>query len=201
MLSLILAAVLAASTPSCAYDRAAMLALSPHAFDQDPKAGWRPVADRPGCLDAAADLLAAYRTAHWAAMTPGELHLNYWHQGQVLALAGHGAAAAPYLMAGVHPEDDVIDFADYALGTVAFLEHDREGLESARRRLAARPTPPDWSRTVIRFKAATGRPPPWPVNLDVLDGLLACFDKPYAEAYAHDCRAKSSAVEAAPAAR
>jgi hypothetical protein len=202
MLTLASAAALAAASPApCAYNREAMLALSPRAFDQDPKGGWRPLADRPACLRAAAELLAAYRTAHWGTLKPGELHLSYWHQGQVLALAGDGAAATPYLMAGVRPEDDLIDFADYAIGTVAFLQHDREGLVEARQRLAARPPPSDWSRTVARFEQATGRPPAWPVNLDVLDGFLACFDRPYVEAYGRACRPKPPSVEPAAAGR
>ncbi|MEM1246425.1 MAG: hypothetical protein AAGK22_08635 [Acidobacteriota bacterium] len=28
----------------------------------------------------------------------------------------------------------------------------------------------------------------WPPNLDVVDGLLRCFDRPYAEAYGASCR-------------
>jgi hypothetical protein len=28
----------------------------------------------------------------------------------------------------------------------------------------------------------------WPMNLDVLDGLIACFDRPYSEAYDAKCR-------------
>jgi len=31
----------------------------------------------------------------------------------------------------------------------------------------------------------------WPPNLDILDQLLACFDRPYREAYS-DCRSETT---------
>jgi hypothetical protein len=79
-------------------------------------------------------------------------------------------------------------FADYALGTVAFLQRDKPALLSARARLAAMPKPPVWIETASgvidgeRVFFST----PWPPNLNVLDGLLECFDRPYSEAYS--CR-------------
>jgi hypothetical protein len=33
----------------------------------------------------------------------------------------------------------------------------------------------------------------WPPNLDVVDGLSACFNLPYAEAYGAACRTKAHA--------
>jgi hypothetical protein len=30
----------------------------------------------------------------------------------------------------------------------------------------------------------------WPPNIDVVEGLQHCFDKPYAEAYRDECRVR-----------
>ena len=61
-------------------------------------------------------------------------------------------------------------------------------LQAARDRLAAVPPPPGFEEDAARFKTQYGRELSWPLNLDVLDGFLACFDKPYDEAYSRDCR-------------
>lgn len=186
---LVLMAALAAGPVApapCAIDTAAALALPPARFDQDPKAGWRPLGARPECASAAADLIASYRKARWATLTPSELHLNYWHEGQLRATVGQSERAVPLLMAGVDPETD-IGFEDYALGTIAFLNRDLAGLKAARARLAALPAPPDFEQTKARAKARTGADLAWPLNLNVLDELIACFDRPYAVAYG--CRA------------
>ena len=174
-------------TEACAYDQAAIMALTPDAFDQDLKGGWRPLADKAQCRKAAADLLRSYREAHRATMTAGEVHISYWHEGQMRAEAGDNREAASLLLAGVDPGGE-FGFEDYALGTVAFLLHDRPALLSARARLAVLPQPADWAQTQATVRAKAGFAPGWPPNLDVLDGLLACFDKPYAQAYLEPCR-------------
>jgi hypothetical protein len=169
----------AAEAVNCRANTAAALSLSPGAFDQDESVGWRGLAKTPECLGAAADLIAAYRKAHWGEFRPSELHLNYWHEGQMRAAAGQTKAARPLLLEGISP-DNFGDFADYALGTVAFLDQDLAALKAARARLAATPEPADFAATAKRYNIT------WPLNLDVLDGLITCFDKPYREAYA--CR-------------
>lgn len=187
MLALIVALSLAQSPASaCAFDRQALLGLAPTKFDQDLQGGWRVLAGKPGCETAAADLLSAYREAHWGKLTPGELHTNYWHEGQMRAVAGQTARAVPLLLAGVPPEGRN-GFADYAVGTVAFLQRDRRGLESARTRLAGLPPPADWAKTQAAFRARFGMTMAWPPNLNVLEGLIACYDKPYREAYDSGC--------------
>jgi hypothetical protein len=185
----LLAALAAGPLPSaaCQVDTEAALKLPPEQFDQDPKGGWRPLGARLPCASAAADLIAAYRKAHWATLTPSELHLNYWHEGQLRATAGETARAVPLLMDGVDP-DTSIGFEDYALGTIAFLHHDHAGLEAARARLAALPPPADFAETKARTKARNSLDLVWPLNLNVLDELTACFDRPYSEAYG--CRPK-----------
>jgi hypothetical protein len=166
----------------CEVDTSAMLRLTPDKFDQDLKGGWRTIAHRPGCELAAADLIAAYRTAHWGSLKTGDLHTSYWHEGQARARAGRYADAVPLLMAGVDPEGGD-GFDDYALGTIAFLHRDLPALEAARARLAALPEPPGFEEAFAKYKAKTNRTLRWPMNLDVLDGLIACFDKPYRDAY------------------
>jgi hypothetical protein len=64
--------------------------------------------------------------------------------------------------------------------TIAFLRGDRPALLAARTALAALPRPADFAPRDVQ-----GRPVAmnWPPNLNVVDGLLACFGRPYAEAY------------------
>ena len=117
-----------------------------------------------------------------------ELEINYWHEGQLRAMAGQNDDAVRLLMAGVGP-DSGADFEDYALGTVAFLQHDLGALKSARARLASQPEPPEWPKVREDIKKRNLGEGTWPPNLDVLDGLIGCFGKPYEEAYSSEgCR-------------
>lgn len=172
----------------CAHDRAALLALSPEAFDQRMDSGWRPLASRPECREVAADLLAEYRAANWGSLSPDELHVNYWHEGQIRASLGQTARATRLLLAGVNPGGEANGFEEYAIGTVAFLNGDREALQAARDRLAATPAPADWPDRVAAIREQLGVEVQWPMNLNVLDGLLACFGQPYRDAYRSSCR-------------
>jgi hypothetical protein len=194
--ALAFAALLQAAAPvpatvandACAYDREAMMALSPDAFDQDLSGGWRALEEKPGCTEAAANLLRDWREAHRAELKIGDLHINYWHEGQLRAgLDGQTQRAVRLLLAGVNPQVEGDGFQDYALGTVAFLNGDRAGLEAARARLAATPEPENWAEVTASFREKYGVQIKWPMNLEVLDGLIACFGKGYDEAYG-DCR-------------
>jgi len=180
--------------PACAYDREAMMALSPDAFDQDLSGGWRALEQKPGCTETAADLLADWREAHRAELKIGDLHINYWHEGQLRAGLGQTQRAVRLLMAGVNPEVQGDGFQEYAIGTVAFLNGDRAGLEAARARLAATPEPDNWAETTASFREKYGVTIKWPMNLEVLDGLIACFGKPYDEAYGGACRSQAASA-------
>jgi hypothetical protein len=168
---------------SCEVDVGALLSLAPNDFDQDMFGGWRPLASRPGCASAAADLVRRYIDANWRRLGQSDLHSLYWHVGQLEALAGHVDRAIPFLLAGARPDQRGMEtgFADYALGTVAFLLGDLQGLQAARARLKQTPIP-SWYATEA---AQVG---PWPQNLSVLDLLIKCFGRPYAEAYAGECQ-------------
>lgn len=168
---------------TCDYDREALLALSPDAFDQDLNGGWRPLAQKQECREAAAELLATYRSANRSSLTAGQLHTNYWHEGQIRASLGERVPAIRLLLAGVNPEVQSDGFQDYALGKVAFLNNDREGLQAARDRLALTPKPDDWDQTAASFRQRFGVEMQWPINLNVLDAMIACFGRSYDDAY------------------
>lgn len=156
-----------------------LLHLSPDAFDQDVNGGWHTLADHAGCEKAAADLIRRYIAQNWGRIAQGDLHVMYWHAGQLEALAGDYLQAVPLLMAGVSPDRGRdIGFHEYALGTIAFLHRDLAGLKAARQRLSALPQP-------AALKAEFGDH--WPPNLRVLDGLIRCFGSSYAVAYGNDC--------------
>jgi hypothetical protein len=169
----------------CSFDANQSLLLSYKDFDQDMAGGWRTLETR-GCQLAAADLIRTYRHQKQE-LSGGERSVLSWHEGQLRAIAGDYKSAIPLLLGGV-PENDPIDFVDYALGTVAFLQRDIQGLRAARSRLASAPRPatipgPDPSGKKDRNVEVKVN---WPPNLNVLDGLIRCFDKPYKQAY--NCR-------------
>lgn len=168
------------SADPCAVDQEAMLALSPQDFDQSDDRGWRPLGDIAECRAAAAELIRTYRRTNWRSMTTGQVHTSYWHEGQMRAASGDADRAVPLLMAGTNPSS--VGGAEYQLGTIAFLRGDLAGLTLARERLAALPVPKDLEE--MREAARQGGAEfEWPPNLHVLDRLIACFGKPYSEAY------------------
>ena len=184
-----------ASTPvACAYDKDAMLALDEPAFDQDigGEGGWRSVANIDGCQVAAADLIAEYRAQH-----PDGSNILAWHEGQMRAMAGQTERAIPLLDdARKSDAEDLGGWNPYVDATVAFLRNDKPALLDARTRLAAVGYPADMGPPpvdgYIELPTQPGQPPMrvrWPPNIDVVDGLVACFGKTYSEAYgSEECR-------------
>jgi hypothetical protein len=176
MFAFLLAAAVAAAPPSnpCAYDRERLLALDEHAFDQDMQGGWRTLAFKSQCSLVAADLLRDYRAAHHSTSS-----ILLWHEGQLRADAGQTRAAIALFEKSRKGGEDA-DWNLYVDGTIAFLERDRPGLVTARNSLAALPRPADFKPT-----GPDGKPLniAWPPNLNVLDGLLACFGRSYDKAY------------------
>lgn len=65
-----------------------------------------------------------------------------------------------------------------------FLRNDRQAFQATRDKLAALPEPPQFARARAAFSEKYGQPGPvWPLNLDVVDSLAACFGLPYRQAY------------------
>lgn len=174
MLLFVTALMLAA--PDCHYDRARLLALDEAAFDQDLTGGWRALEMR-GCEAEAADLIRDYRRSG----PRRDVGILSWHEGQLRADIGqYRAAISLFKRARRKPADDTIGWNFYVDGSIAFLRGDRMALERARARLARVPPPPDPPVFDINGKTV---PVAWPLNLNVLDGFIKCFGRPYREAY------------------
>lgn len=155
---------------SCDVLSARMLDLPFQAFDQGPD-GWRRLSDSFLCGSHAAPTIAAYWRAH-GDLTPNESALLFWHEGQLRAGLGQGPeAVALFKQSRWSGEPEW--WRLYREATIAFIQRDRAALE--------------------RFRAMLASTSEQPPNLDVVDGLIRCFDRPYAEAYA--CRSGTTSRE------
>ena len=180
-----------AAADKCSYDESALLALDENAFDQDLAnggGGWRKIGDLPNCQLAAADLIAAYRTKHPSTKSI----LLSWHEGQMRAMGGQVDRAVPLLLSSKQdPATDVAGWNYYVDATVAFLGNDREKLIQSSERLSAVVYPlasgaPPLVNGYMEMPTQPGQPPMkfrWPPNIDIVEGLIACFGKPYTDAY------------------
>lgn len=174
-LALTIQAVVEQPKSDCAYDRAALMALDQDAFDQDMNGGWRALEDR-GCDAEAADLIRDYRQAK----SRPHPSILYWHEGQIRATLGQNDAAIALFNAARKPSaEDTFGWNFYVDGSIAFLRHDRAGLQSARDALAQVPEDKEWVEDAVR----QGFTVQWPPNLNILDGFLKCFDRSYRDAY------------------
>lgn len=169
----------------CAYNPTVMLRMTPEMFDNKLSEGWRKIADIEGCETAAADLLAFYRTEKIDRERRGLMH----HEMQLRAATGETDTAIALLTELVETEPDAATLA-YRKAELAFLEQDLGALRAAREELAAVPKPEGFETGIERYKKnyPDRKIPTWPLNLDTVDGLINCFEKPYAEAYSYDCR-------------
>lgn len=187
------------NTKRCDYDQNAMLRLDPNTFDQDSNVGFRKLGDRPECRNAAADVIALYIETHQEQLArQWQVPSFKWHEATMRAFAGDNVRAIDLMRESIKPEigpDEFVGWSEYARpwneyvkATIAFLKNDRRGLERARNRLAKSPMPAEFAK--IDTSQTGGILPSWPQNLDVVDGLIACFGKPYEEAYGSaKCRA------------
>ena len=180
-LSSALTFALSASGPSampvdCSFDRAAMLALDYRLFDQDKGGGWRALA-HSGCDKEAADLIRDWREHHQASE-----YILFWHEGQMRAFSGDYDTAIGLFEKSRRPNrEDQIGWNYYVDGSVAFLRGDLLNLKAARESLAKVQKPIDWD--VMRDADGRLLNATWPVNLNVLDGLIRCWGKRYRDAY------------------
>lgn len=150
-------------------------------FDQT-EAGWRSVARRD-CFDEAADLIADYRAYHQGTLSAHELSGLLWHEGQMRAIAGDTQAAITPFATSRRDEDPLQ--LHYANATIAFLRQDRAALMEARETLAAIPEPEGFAAAMVRFREnyPDDTPPEWPLNLNIVDRFVACFEESYEVAY------------------
>jgi hypothetical protein len=171
----------AGSAADCTYDRSQLMSLDQHSFDQDMNGGWRAVAKKDGCLVAAADLIRDYRETHSSGFTS----ILFWHEGQLRAEAGDYPGAIVLFQRSRLPADTSPGWNEYVDATIAFLNKDRPSFDRAREALATLPKPSGWALD------SAGREMPWPLNLEVVDGLGRCFTMSYKEAYG-SCRQNAS---------
>jgi hypothetical protein len=169
------------------------LLLKQEAFDQDLEGGWREVAAKEGCREAASILLQAYlRYSVYPAEDVGMLR---WHAGQLEAMSGDAMEAIALFRGTYRDSDDPAEIAWrlYARATIAFLQGDRKVLSALRDQLAALPVSEEEKaerRAFLEQNPDVSMPEGFvdePRNLAVLDRLLSCFDSDYATAYDGDC--------------
>lgn len=183
MFALVLAMLLQMAPPAeprCGYDRAAMLAMDWMTFDQGPD-GWRRLEAIEGCDEAAADLIADYRSMHGLS----DNTTLYVHEAYARAFAGQTSRALD-LFELARKDVDPFGWNIYMDATVAFLRRDRAALLDARERLATLPIPPD-----LEMVDQQGNPVDpsvgWPSNLHVVDAFVRCFDHDIRAAYDNAC--------------
>lgn len=178
------------SQDACTFDKPAMLALDEQKFDQDLSVGgggWRALASRQTCELAAADLIADYRSAH-GSVSP----LLFWHEGQLRAFSGQYTQAIALLQQSYKPRQQDFGWNAYADATIAFLRGDRLALDAALVEMKATPAPPGETlkegKLEMTLPDGTKTTMPWPLNVEVVEGLQRCLGKPYREAYGPACR-------------
>lgn len=158
----------------CIFDRAELLALDEHSFDQDMNGGWRAVAQHEECTEIAADLIRDYREAQALPST-----ILYWHEGQLRADAG-STDEAIRLFEKSRRADDAYGWNLYVDASIAFLKRDKLALLAAREALARLPRPKDFDPRDAHGNVVHVS---WPPNLSIVDGFITCFDRGYKEAY------------------
>ncbi|MFN3932815.1 MAG: hypothetical protein ACK4JY_13850 [Brevundimonas sp.] len=182
LLSLLASALLGQAAPTgCVQPDAAMLALPLQEFDQTP-AGWRSL-DAEGCEAVGAEAIARYREVNRDMLANEDIGTLIWHEGQLRAAAGQTDEAITLMLEGRNGESEATQ--PYVDATVAFLRRDREALLAARERLLDLPVPDYFAVAAERYRVNYPDLPPlvWPLNLDKVDGFIACFDRPYRDAY------------------
>lgn len=175
---------------TCGVDAAAfdgLVRLPQQDFDQDFDGGWRSVAERDGCNDAAGELILAYM--HYSApRPPTDMSILRWHAGQMKAYAGKTEQALA-LFAGTYGDSDDLAWNLYVDATLAFLQNDLAGIETAYAQLSGLDVSEELQAARQKFlddNPQVTMPDGFvtePQNLSVVSDLRDCFGKPYSEAY------------------
>ncbi|PHR93796.1 MAG: hypothetical protein COA69_03980 [Robiginitomaculum sp.] len=176
--------ITAAYASECVANEFDYLRLDFETFNEDKKKGWRSVGKIKGCERSAASLLQAYRERMYEQNIDGMM----WHEAQLRAAAGDSEHAI-YLFSQTRKTHD-LPMQLYRDATIAYLKQDKTALLTARKNLAAVSMPDGFAKGVAQFKKQypDAPAPTWPMNLDVVDGFLNCFDKPYSQAYSRECQ-------------
>lgn len=136
-------------------------------FDQKEN-GWRKFSNARQYLEAAA-LIEKYLVVNATTLSYHEKVNLRWHAGQMFAFVNSYARARELFLEsllGLQPLDSPILWNQYVFASIAFLDKDLAKLENFRQQIS-RGTP------------MGGQFP----NLNVVDNLIRCFDKPYSIAY------------------
>lgn len=130
----------------------------------------------PYCRLDAADLIAEYRSRR------GDRDIALiFHEGQLRAKAGQTERAVALLEdSRTNPEKDRYGWNHYVEATIAFLKQDWGALERSRDALAGLEAPTDFQAV---DQDGNEIDISWPPNLQVVEGLMSCFGRPYLEAY------------------
>ena len=170
----------------------ALLNLTYRDFDQAFDGGWRAVINDKKCDErTTAELIVLYILhSRPTPLSRHNLRILRWHAGQLFADANDYDSAIRFMQGSYRegPESS-LDWDLYVRGTIAFLQRDRDALIASRKQLAMREVSEEQQQSRLQFFRETfGRDPSnefltRPQNLNVLDGLVACFDKSYREAY------------------
>lgn len=128
------------------------------AFDQSPK-GFRALSEGADCYKQAGDLIEEYMKGH------GDLLPLRWHLAQMRALAGDYRSAIESARRAMQPAGGPPGhWNDYVLGTIAFLERNKEELVLRRNKVSEGATQADSA------------------NAKVLDRLTRNFEATYKDA-------------------
>jgi hypothetical protein len=176
----------------CLADPTPYLAMDWENFDQGAASdgrvwGWREIAAKPGCETAAADLVAIWVEQKGPALDEATRLLMSFHEGQIRAMGGDYVKAAALIEAGRAEWDDKPEGAAYVDATLAFLRGDRPGLKAARERMMAVPEPPDFVDLQKQYREQAGFEPKWPMYIETVDKMIACWGKGYTGMPDGDC--------------
>jgi hypothetical protein len=138
------------------------------AFDQQPGQGWRKPAET-GDYTQAAKLIDKYVRRNQARMPAWQVRNLSFHAGQMYAFAGDSKTAIQRFenaLMDVEPAESPLRWNAYVRATIAFLKGDKAELMACREEM-------------VGGREGQGTVP----NLNVVDGLIAQFGAPYAQAY------------------
>jgi hypothetical protein len=166
-----------------------IMSLDFQSFDQNMNGGWREVANQENCNMASSILIGTYlaRSKIYYEIYRSSLR---WHMGQMLAYENKYEEAIPYFENTYHAnEARTSPWNLYVDGTIAFLKKDKALLRSKRDLLAKSPVSESMKKS--RQKYIDDNPEvkmyegyvDEPMNMPVMNDLLACFDQPYSKAY------------------